>query len=195
MNGRISQTRRRGVTLLELLIALTIIAIMLSMLLPAINLVREASLRTACDENLRQMSIAMQSYVDVHRGYLPFPAEQERPGGWAIAILPFMEESALADKFNTRHPLTTPQNRDAGAHRPPLLICPVIPEPKSAIPGIPVTSYLLIVEQRMRKEFRLNRTWYFQHGPAEANSPWCSSPEIGLEDRNYPPAHDGVFGW
>jgi prepilin-type N-terminal cleavage/methylation domain-containing protein len=100
---------RRGFTLVELLVVIAIIGVLVAILLPAIQAAREASRRTQCINNLRQIGLAFQNHLDVHkfypsggwgwlwggdpnRGY-----DQRQPGGWMYNILPFMEEQALHD--------------------------------------------------------------------------------------------------
>src|SRR3954454_16734585 len=84
--------QRAGVSLLELIIVLAIISMMVTMLLPAVHMVRRGARITACENNLHQLMIGMQGYIDVYRGFIPGPPVESHPSGWAIELLPFVEE-------------------------------------------------------------------------------------------------------
>src|SRR5262249_29908316 len=94
---------RRGFSLIELLVVIAIIAVLVGLLLPAVQKVREAAARTNCTNNLHQLGLAMHSYHDANHAFPPAFAKPSNYG-WSVWLLPYVEQTNL---FNTINPIAT----------------------------------------------------------------------------------------
>ena len=92
--------RRHGFTLIELLVVISIIAVLISLLLPAVQSAREAARRAQCLNNLMQLAIALQNYESSHEMFPPGVVSETGPVldqptgyhfGWLVRILPYCE--------------------------------------------------------------------------------------------------------
>src|SRR5262245_27122297 len=106
-------TLRRGFSLIELLVVIAIIAVLIGLLLPAVQKVREAAARIKCDNNLKQLGLAAQNYHDVNHhfppgvGYYPFTANSTF-GTYFFHLLPYLEQDPLFQSSLGTAPFLSP---------------------------------------------------------------------------------------
>lgn len=124
-------TPRRGFTLIELLVVIAIIGILLALLLPAVQMAREAARRTQCKNNLKQIGIALHNYHDAHRRFpMSFVVDYSSPGGeWSVhaRILPFIEQSNVYALADLKKAYGDPANAGIAAQRIVTYLCPSDP--------------------------------------------------------------------
>src|SRR6516162_8451246 len=120
--------RRTGFTLIELLVVIAIIGVLMALLLPAVQKVREAANRVRCQNNLKQIGLALQMYHDdtgsFPSGYLWIPTRggvdpcpnppgdltDTDPGwGWAALLLPYLEQDSLRRQIDLQVAVRDPQ--------------------------------------------------------------------------------------
>ena len=99
-----SRSLRSGFTLVELLVVIAIIAVLIALLVPAVQKVREAAARTQCINNLKQIALAVNNYHDVHNR-VPQGTDSSSAGvagssTWAFQILPYIDQQALYQQAN-----------------------------------------------------------------------------------------------
>ena len=171
---------RTAFTLIELLVVITIIGILIALLLPAVQKVREAANRTTCQNNLKQIGLALHHFHDnflrFPPGYYdlaPWPQNDQGPGwGWGAYILPFLEQDSVRKLINT--------SVSIGSSSPPIV--------QARTTFLPV---FYCPSDNLRMNFTITdggaQSWMLAQGSYVA----CNGND-GVDDNSTPP-HTGAF--
>jgi prepilin-type N-terminal cleavage/methylation domain-containing protein/prepilin-type processing-associated H-X9-DG protein len=92
--------RRQAFTLVELLVVIAIIGVLIALLLPAVQKVREASRRIQCQNNLKQIALAYHNYEGTYLAFPPaYISDPTKPAGWGTYLLPYLELDNLYKQY------------------------------------------------------------------------------------------------
>ncbi|PQO45564.1 DUF1559 domain-containing protein [Blastopirellula marina] len=119
--------RSKGFTLVELLVVIAIIGILVALLMPAVQQAREAARRMQCSNNLRQINLGFQNH---HAALGNFPHAVNGGGArhyWGAQILPYMEQSPLAELYDFKAKWNDIENKEAVQYPVSYMLCPSTP--------------------------------------------------------------------
>jgi prepilin-type N-terminal cleavage/methylation domain-containing protein/prepilin-type processing-associated H-X9-DG protein len=124
------KTPRTAFTLIELLVVIAIIAILIALLVPAVQKVREAAARSECQNNMKQIGLALHNFHNVFQGF-PKAGKLTNELSWHVYILPFIEQDNLYKQFNLAPGTfngppnnTGPMKNELALNRISMFLCP-----------------------------------------------------------------------
>ena len=201
--------RRSAFTLVELLVVIAIIGILVALLLPAVQSAREAARKLQCQNNLKNLGLALHSYHDqqqrfplssewtirdVNNKELKSPADQgynsKLGPNWVIRVLPFMDQQALYDAFNFKTWISDPVNEKPRSVELAVMLCPT-------------DTYNRVKLDGTRHGLKYGPNW--GRGNYGANGglrllreaiPWDATPsQLGESAQNAQVPNNGVMGY
>lgn len=131
-----SAPSRRGFTLIELLVTIAIIAVLVALVLPAVQQAREAARRSQCLNNTKQFGIGLHNYLETHQVFPPSSTSDVEQGGWIMNpltrhlhswptfVMPYMDASSVYQSIDFNVSSLHPNNRTAAAVQFPYNRCP-----------------------------------------------------------------------
>jgi len=133
--------RRTGFTLIELLVVIGIIALLIGLLLPAVQKIRGAANRVQCANNMKQVALALHNYESANDAFPPARTSKPKNHWWVTSVLPFLEQGNVENRYRWDVHWNDPANSIITQARLGVLICPAAPSGRTDPNGRGINDY------------------------------------------------------
>ncbi|GIW98861.1 MAG: prepilin-type N-terminal cleavage/methylation domain-containing protein [Pirellulaceae bacterium] len=163
---------QRGFTLVELLVVIAIIGILVALLLPAVQAVREAARRMKCSNNLKQIGLGFMNFESAYGGFPPRRWQRADEGrtGWGTFILPFMEHQTIYSQYQWKYHFYDPQNKEVVETRLDVFECPSVARDQPIVCGVGTNTVHGWIDYLVPNGIRVPENGQFQDFPQWENS-------------------------
>jgi prepilin-type N-terminal cleavage/methylation domain-containing protein/prepilin-type processing-associated H-X9-DG protein len=149
---------RAGFTLVELLVVIAIVGVLVALLLPAVQMAREAARRSQCSNHFKQLGLALHLYESSHRSFPP--ASTEKPNHNLLAfLLPYLEQGAVYAKYRFDKNGTSRENREAREVDIATFVCPSAPSGRQWVSDYAACTHIMYTKMLAAKVIQPRSNW------------------------------------